>query len=158
MSIKEIKNKTSAEGLRIGIVGARFNNFIVDALISGAVDTCLRFGANEKDVAIVRVPGAVEIPFACKLMAESKKFDCLVAVGAVIKGATDHYAYVCKMTVDGISKVSLDFNIPIGFGVITVDSIEQAIERAGSKAGNKGSDAAIAAIEMTCLKKSILHK
>ena len=142
-------------GARFGIVVGRFNGFIGESLLSAAIDTLVRHGASEGDIEVVRVPGAYEIPLAAKRMAASKKYDALIALGAVIRGATPHFDYVAGECSRGLSQVSLQFDIPVGFGVLTVDSIEQAIERAGTKAGNKGADAAMAALEMVNLLRNL---
>ncbi len=143
-----------ASGLRFGIVVSRFNEFMTQRLLEGALDALIRHGAKEEDIEIVRVPGAFEIPLMTKVMANSKKYDAIVALGVVIRGATPHFDYVATEVAKGIAQVQLETGIPIGFGIITADTIEQAIERAGSKAGNKGWQAAIAAIEMiNVLKK-----
>jgi 6,7-dimethyl-8-ribityllumazine synthase len=145
---KVLEGDLQARGLRVGIVVGRFNSFIGERLLEGAIDTLVRHGANEADIAVVRVPGAYEIPLAAKKMAASDKYDALVALGAVIRGSTPHFDYVAGECSKGLGQVSMDSGLPVGFGVLTVDTIEQAIERAGTKAGNKGADAALAAIEM----------
>ncbi|MBP3295826.1 MAG: 6,7-dimethyl-8-ribityllumazine synthase, partial [Lachnospiraceae bacterium] len=132
----------------VGIVASRFNSFIVQKLLDGAVDGLVRHGVEEKNISAMWVPGAFEIPLAAKKMAESDKYDAVIAVGAVIRGSTTHYDYVCAEVSKGIASVSLSAGKPVLFGVITTENIEQAIERAGSKAGNKGYDCALAAIEM----------
>jgi len=136
---------------RYAIVVARFNSFVVESLLEGAVDTLRRHGIGEKDITIVRVPGAFEMPLAVKKVAMSGDYDAVVALGAVIRGGTPHFEYVAGECVKGISQVSLDSGIPVSFGVLTVDSIEQAIERSGTKAGNKGAEATLGAIEMVSL-------
>ena len=136
------------EGMKVGIVASRFNEIIVNKLLGGAVDGLVRHGVEEKNISAMWVPGAFEIPLAAKKMAESDKYDAVIAVGAVIRGSTTHYDYVCAEVSKGIASVSLSANKPVLFGVITTENIEQAIERAGSKAGNKGYDCALAAIEM----------
>ncbi len=146
--VKTIEGRLSAEGIRFGLVVGRFNNFIVDSLVSGALDTLIRHGAALADIAVVRVPGAFEIPLAAARMAATGKYDALLAIGAVIRGGTPHFEYVASECVKGLSHVMLSHNIPVAFGVLTVDTIEQAIERAGTKAGNKGAEAALSAIEM----------
>ena len=149
MSINLIEgNVVAKKGLRVGIVASRFNSFIVQKLLDGAVDGLVRHGVEEKNISAMWVPGAFEIPLAAKKMAESDKYDAVIAVGAVIRGSTTHYDYVCAEVSKGIASVSLSTNKPVLFGVITTENIEQAIERAGSKAGNKGYDCALAAIEM----------
>ena len=149
MSINLIEgNVVAKKGLRVGIVASRFNSFIVQKLLDGAVDGLVRHGVEEKNISAMWVPGAFEIPLAAKKMAESDKYDAVIAVGAVIRGSTTHYDYVCAEVSKGIASLSLSVNKPVLFGVITTENIEQAIERAGSKAGNKGYDCALAAIEM----------
>lgn len=146
--MKVLEGNLVAEGLKIGIVAARFNEFIVSKLIGGAEDALKRHGVREDDIELAWVPGAFEIPLIAQKMAHSKKYDAVICLGAVIKGATSHYDYVCAEVSKGIATVSLNSNIPVMFGVLTTDSIEQAIERAGTKAGNKGFDVAVSAIEM----------
>ncbi|BAQ11864.1 riboflavin synthase subunit beta [Bacillus sp. OxB-1] len=138
-------------GLKIGIVVARFNEFITGKLLSGAEDALRRHGVSEEDVAIAWVPGAYEIPLAAKRMATSGKYDAVITLGTVIRGSTPHFDYVCNEVAKGVAAISLQEGIPVIFGVLTTDSIEQAIERAGTKAGNKGWDAAASAIEMANL-------
>ena len=149
--MKVLEGNLVAEGLKIGIVAARFNEFIVSKLIGGAEDALKRHGVREDDIELAWVPGAFEIPLIAQKMAHSKKYDAVICLGAVIKGATSHYDYVCAELTKGIANVSLSTGIPVLFGVLTTDNIEQAIERAGTKAGNKGADAAKAAIEMANL-------
>ena len=141
--MKTVEGKVVAEGLKIGIVGARFNEFIVSKLISGARDGLVRHGVNDDDITLAWVPGAFEIPLVAKKMALSGKYDAVICLGAVIRGATSHYDYVCAEVSKGIAAVSLEAQIPVMFGVVTTDNIEQAIERAGTKAGNKGYDCAL---------------
>ena len=150
-----LEGKVVAEGLKIGIVAARFNEFIVSKLIGGAEDALKRHGVREDDIELAWVPGAFEIPLIAQKMAHSKKYDAVICLGAVIKGATSHYDYVCAEVSKGIATVSLNSNIPVMFGVLTTDSIEQAIERAGTKAGNKGFDVAVSAIEMCNVIKTL---
>lgn len=145
----------NGEGLRIGIVVGRFNEFITSKLLSGAEDALKRHGVNEGDVAIAWVPGAFEIPLAAKKMAQSGKYDAIITLGTVIRGATPHFDYVCSEAAKGVSRVSDSAGIPVIFGVLTTDSIEQAIERAGTKAGNKGWESAAGAIEMANLMKKL---
>jgi len=140
-----------AGGKKFGIIAARFNDFITERLVNGAVDALKRSGAADEDITLVKVPGAFEIPLIAKKMAEMDKFDAIICLGAVIRGATSHYDYVCAEVSKGVATVSLDANVPVIFGVLTTDTIEQAVERAGTKAGNKGFDCAIAAIEMANL-------
>ncbi len=144
-----------AQGLRFGIVISRFNDFICDRLLGGALDALRRSGCDEESVDTFKVPGAFEIPLVAKKVASSGRYDAVICLGAVIRGATPHFDYVANEVSKGVASVSLDCNVPIAFGVLTTDTLEQAIERAGSKAGNKGWDAAMAAIEMANLLKSI---
>ena len=153
--MKTVEGKVVAEGLKIGIVGARFNEFIVSKLISGARDGLVRHGVNDDDITLAWVPGAFEIPLVAKKMALSGKYDAVICLGAVIRGATSHYDYVCAEVSKGIAAVSLEAQIPVMFGVVTTDNIEQAIERAGTKAGNKGYDCALGAIEMIILTRQL---
>lgn len=146
-----------ARKLRVVCLVGRFNSFIGDRLLEGAQQTLVSHGMNVDDIDVVMVPGAYEMPLAAKKLAENGNYDAIIALGAVIRGATPHFDYVAGECSSGLSKVGIDFNIPIGFGVLTVDSIEQAIERAGTKAGNKGIDAALAALEMVNLLR-ILDK
>ena len=150
-----IEGNLIAQGLKIGIAAARFNEFIVSKLVSGAEDGLQRHGVKESDIDLVWVPGAYELPLAAKKMAKSGKYDAVICLGAVIRGSTPHFDYVCAEVSKGVANVSLDSEVPVIFGVITTDSIEQAIERAGTKAGNKGFDAASTAIEMANLLKQI---
>lgn len=149
MGINLIEGKVVAKpGMRVGIVASRFNSFIVSKLLDGAVDGLVRHGVEEENITACWVPGAFEIPVIARKMAESDKYDAVIAVGAVIRGSTSHYDYVCSEVSKGIAQVGLQTGKPVMFGVITTENIEQAIERAGSKAGNKGYDCALAAIEM----------
>ena len=150
-----IEGNLIAQGLKIGIAAARFNEFIVSKLVSGAEDGLQRHGVKESDIDLVWVPGAYELPLAAKKMAKSGKYDAVICLGAVIRGSTPHFDYVCAEVSKGVANVSLDSEVPVIFGVITTDSIEQAIERAGTKTGNKGFDAASTAIEMANLLKQI---
>ncbi len=152
---KTFEGNLDAKGLRVGLLVSRFNSFISDRLVEGAIDGLLRHNAEKEDINIVRVPGAYEIPPAAKKMAESGRYDAIVCLGAVIRGATPHFDYVSAEVSKGVASVSLDSGIPVAFGVLTTDTIEQAIERAGSKAGNKGFDAAMAAVEMANLYKAL---
>ncbi len=147
------EGKLNAKGFRFAIVVSRFNSFITDRLVEGALDALKRHGADENKVDIYRVPGSFEIPLAAKLVARKKDIDAVICLGAVIKGATPHFHYVASEVTKGIAQSSLELEKPIAFGIITSDSIEQAIERAGTKAGNKGYDAAMSAIEMANLIK-----
>ena len=153
--MKVLEGNLVAEGLKIGIVAARFNEFIVSKLIGGAEDALKRHGVREEDIELAWVPGAFAIPLIAQKMAHSQKYDAVICLGAVIKGATSHYDYVCVEVSKGIATVSLNSNIPVMFGVLTTDSIEQAIERAGTKAGNKGFDVAVSAIEMCNVIKTL---
>lgn len=140
-------------GLRVGVVAGRFNELIVSKLVGGALDALKRHGVEEENVDVAWVPGAFEIPLIAKKMAESGRYDAVVTLGAVIRGSTPHFDYVCNETAKGVASLSLSTGIPVIFGVLTTDTIEQAIERAGTKAGNKGWEAAAAAIEMANLSK-----
>jgi 6,7-dimethyl-8-ribityllumazine synthase len=153
--IKVHEGPLDATGLRFGIVAARFNDFIVDRLLSGAIDALVRHGANPAEIEVVRVPGAYEIPLALKKLAAGRRHDALIALGCVIRGATPHFDYVAGEATRGISQASLGYDVPIGFGLLTVDTIEQAIERAGTKAGNKGADAAMSAVEMATVLRQL---
>lgn len=144
-----------ANHMKVGIVAARFNEFITSKLLGGAMDGLLRHGVNEEDVQIAWVPGAFEIPLIAGKMAKSGKYDAVICLGAVIRGSTSHYDYVCAEVSKGIAHVSLESDIPVMFGVLTTDTIEQAIERAGTKAGNKGYDCALGAVEMVNLIRDI---
>lgn len=146
--MKIIEGKLNAQGLKFGIVVSRFNEFITSKLLDGALDALLRHGAKEEEIEIVRVPGSFEIPLVAKKMAQSGKFNAVICLGTLIRGATPHFDYIAAEVSKGIAHVSLETGIPVAFGVITTETIEQAIERAGSKAGNKGWDAAMVAIEM----------
>jgi len=148
---KIIEGKIVAKGMKFAIAASRFNDFISGRLIDGAVDTLVRAGADEKDITIYKVPGAFELPHAAKRLAKSGKVDAVICVGAVIRGATPHFEYVSSEVSKGVANVGLDADVPVIFGVLTTDTIEQAIERAGTKSGNKGADAALAAIEMVDL-------
>ncbi len=153
--IKTIEGDFNARGLRFGIVASRFNDFIVDRLLDAAVSTLLKHGVAAGDIEVVRVPGAFETPLALKKLAISRRYQALIALGCVIRGATPHFDYVAGEATRGIGQLSLGEQIPIGFGILTVESIEQAIERAGTKAGNKGADAALAAIEMATVLRQL---
>lgn len=153
--MKNYEGKLVAEGLRFGIIVGRFNEFIGGKLLSGALDGLKRHGVEESEIEIAWVPGAFEIPLAAKKMAKSKKYDAVICLGAVIKGATPHFDFVSNEVSKGIASVSLETEVPVIFGVLTTDTIEQAIERAGTKSGNKGYDAAVTAIEMANLLSSM---
>ena len=151
-----LEGNLTAEGLKFGIVVARFNEFITTKLLGGALDTLHRHAAQDSDIDVAWVPGAFEIPLAAKKMAESGKYDAVICLGAVIRGATSHYDYVCNEVSKGVAQVGLSSGVPTIFGVVTTENIEQAIERAGTKAGNKGADGAMAAMEMANLLKKIV--
>lgn len=152
---KIIEGQLIGEGKRFAIVVSRFNDFITEKLLGGAMDALTRTGAKDKDIDIIKVPGAFEIPLAAKKLAHGDKYHAVICLGAVIRGATPHFDYVSAEVSKGVASVSLDSGIPVAFGVLTTDTIEQAIERAGSKAGNKGFDAAMAAVEMANLYKAL---
>ncbi len=153
--IRTIEGEVSARDLRFGVLAARFNDFIVERLVAAAIDTLTAHGANPADLDVVWVPGAWELPLAASRMASSRRYDALVALGCVIRGATPHFDYVAAEASSGIARVSVTHELAIGFGVLTVDTLEQAIERAGSKAGNKGADAALAAIRMASVMRQL---
>ena len=153
--MKIYEGKLVSEGIRVGIVAARFNEFIVSKLLSGCEDGLLRHGVRSEDIAVAWVPGAFEIPLAAQAMAKSGKYDAVITLGAVIRGATSHYDYVCAEVSKGVVNVSLTTGVPVLFGVLTTDTIEQAIERAGTKAGNKGAECAQGAIEMVNLLRGM---
>ena len=153
--MKTIQGNLIAEGLKIAICASRFNEFITSKLIGGAKDALERHGAKDSDLDLVWVPGAFELPLAAKKLANSGKYDAVICLGAVIRGSTSHYDYVCAEVSKGIAAVSLGSEVPVAFGVLTTDTIEQAIERAGTKAGNKGFDAAVTAVEMANLLRQI---
>lgn len=155
-TITTIEGKLQAEGLTFALIASRFNDFIVSRLIDGAVDFLVRHGAEQNNLAIIRVPGAFEISKAASLLAKTNKYDGIVCLGALIRGATPHFDLLCNETIKGLAKIDLDYNTPIGFGIITADTLEQAIERAGSKAGNKGAEAASACLEMVQVMKQII--
>lgn len=153
--MKKLEGKMVSDGIKIGIVAARFNEFITSKLVDGAIDGLVRHDVKEKDIEVAWVPGAFEIPLIAAKMAKSEKYDAIICLGAVIRGSTSHYDYVCNEVSKGISAISLKYDLPVMFGVITTENIEQAIERAGTKAGNKGYDCALGAIEMVNLIKEI---
>lgn len=153
---KVVEGKISAEGFRFALIVSRFNDFISAKLVEGALDALKRHGAADDLLTVVKVPGAFEIPLAARKLAESGKFDAVICLGAVIRGSTPHFDYVAAEVSKGIAMVGLESKIPVAFGVLTTDNLEQAIERAGSKAGNKGWDAAMAAMEMANLFKNIV--
>jgi 6,7-dimethyl-8-ribityllumazine synthase len=150
-----IEGKLSAEGLKFGIVVGRFNSFITERLLEGAIDCILRHGGSKENIEIVKVPGSFEIPLTAKKLAKSGKYDAVICLGAVIRGSTPHFDYVANEVTKGIAQVSLETEVPISYGILTTDTIEQAVERAGTKMGNKGFDAAMVAIEMANVLKSI---
>lgn len=150
-----LEGQLSAEGLKFGIIVSRFNDFISSRLVEGAMDALLRHGATEEQVSVIKVPGAFEIPLTAKKLAESGRYDAVICLGAVIRGSTPHFDYVAAEVSKGIASVALESRIPVTFGVLTTDNLEQAIERAGSKSGNKGYDVAMAAIEMVNLFKEL---
>lgn len=153
--MKLYEGKLVSEGIKVGIVCARFNEFIVSKLLGGCEDVLLRHGVRPDDIAVAWVPGAFEIPLIASKMAKSGKYDAVIALGAVIRGSTSHYDYVCSEVSKGVANVALNSDIPVMFGVLTTDTIEQAIERAGTKAGNKGADCAQGAIEMVNLIRAL---
>ena len=153
--MKIIQGDLQAKGLRFGIVVSRFNDFITSRLLEGAEDALVRHGAKADDIDAVRVPGAFEIPLAAKKMALTGKYDALICLGTVIRGATPHFDYVASEVSKGVAQVSMEHSVPVAFGVLTTDTIEQAVERAGTKSGNKGWDAAVTAIEMAQLLKRL---
>lgn len=153
--MRVLEGKLVASGLKVGIVAARFNEFIVSKLVAGARDGLLRHDVKDEDIDLAWVPGAFEIPLIASKMVKSGKYDAVICLGAVIRGATSHYDYVCSEVSKGIANVSLSSDIPVMFGVLTTDNIEQAIERAGTKAGNKGYDCALGAIEMVNLVRQL---
>jgi 6,7-dimethyl-8-ribityllumazine synthase len=148
---KIIEGKLDAGNYRFGIIISRFNSFISERLLEGAIDTLVRHGAANEQLTVVRVPGAFEVPLMAQHMAASKRFDALLCLGAVIRGGTPHFEYISAEVTKGVAMVSLDSGLPVAFGILTTDSVEQAIERAGTKAGNKGAEAAMSAIEMVNL-------
>ncbi len=150
-----LEGMSSGQGRRVAVVVARFNEFITDRLLAGALDALRRAGCADTDVTVARVPGAFELPLACQQLARTGQYEAVVALGAVIRGATSHYDLVAGQCASGIASVALDTGVPVIFGVLTTDTIEQAIERAGSKAGNKGAEAAAAALEMAALHDAI---
>ncbi len=152
---KMYEGHLDASGLRIGIVISRFNEFISTKLLGGAMDALIRHGASDKDVEVAWVPGAFEIPLVAKKMADSGRYDCVICLGCIIRGATPHFDYVAAESSKGIAQVAMKSHCPVAFGILTTETIEQAIERAGTKAGNKGWDAALAGVEMANLLKTI---
>lgn len=155
MKIIEGNVVAESEKVKIGIIASRFNDFVVGHLVDGALDGLKRHNIKEENITLVKVPGAFEIPVIAKKMAEQKQYDAIICLGAVIRGATSHYDYVCNEVSKGIAQVSLEAGIPVLFGVLTTENIEQAVERSGSKAGNKGTECALAAIEMINVIKNL---
>ena len=153
--IKTIEGDMIVRGSRFALLVARFNSFVVESLLEGAIDTLKRHGAEDSHLQIIRVPGAFEMPLAAQRLAATKEYDAIIALGAVIRGGTPHFEYVAGECTKGLASVSMQHDVPMAFGVLTVDSIEQAIERAGTKAGNKGAEAALSAIEMVSLFKQL---
>ena len=153
--MKTLEGQLKADNLKFGIIVGRFNEFISSKLLSGSIDCLVRHGADNDDITVAWVPGAFEIPLVAKKMAATGKYDAIICLGAVIRGATPHFDYVCAEVSKGIASVSMQYETPVSFGVLTTENIEQAVERAGTKAGNKGVDAAMAAIEMADLLKNI---
>ncbi|HIC90586.1 MAG TPA: 6,7-dimethyl-8-ribityllumazine synthase [Syntrophaceae bacterium] len=153
--VKVIEGKISGQGLKFALVVSRFNDFISDRLLQGALDALLRHGAKEADIQVVKVPGSFEIPMVARRLALSKKYHAVICLGAIIRGATPHFQYICSEVSKGVATIGLETGIPTIFGVITADTLEQAIERAGTKSGNKGWNAAIAAMEMINLIKQL---
>lgn len=153
--LKTFEGHFNVKGARFALVCSRFNSFIVDALEGGAVDTLIRHGAKDSDIHIIKAPGAYELPLAVQKVAATGRYDAIIALGAVIRGSTPHFDHVAGECVKGLSSVSLQHGIPVAFGVLTVDTIEQAIERAGTKAGNKGAEAALSSIEMVNLIREL---
>ena len=154
-TLKTFEGDLTVRGAQFAIIASRFNSFIVDSLVEGAVDALVRHGAEEKQIHLVKVPGAFEMPMAAQRLAAKKQYDAIIALGAVIRGGTPHFEYVAGECTKGLANVSAQQDVPIAFGVLTVDTIEQAIERAGTKAGNKGVEAAMSAIEMVNLLKAL---
>ena len=153
--VKMIEGKLDAKGFKFALIVSRFNDFISNKLMEGAIDCLQRHGSAEENITVVKVPGSFEIPLAAMKLADSKEYDAIICLGAVIRGATPHFDYVAAEVSKGIAQTSLQYKTPVAFGVITTDSIEQAIERAGTKSGNKGWDAALSAIEMANLFKQL---
>jgi len=153
--MKVIQGELQAKGLKFAIIVSRFNDFITSKLLDGAVDALLRHGAKDEDIDVIKVPGAFEIPLAAKKVAEKGSYHAMICLGTIIRGATPHFDYVAAEVSKGVASVSLDTGVPIAFGVLTTDSIEQAVERAGTKSGNKGFDAAVTAIEMAQVFKKL---
>ena len=153
--VKVLEGMYNAQGMRFGVVVSRFNEFLTSKLLGGALDCLHRHGADDDDITVAWVPVAYELPLVAKKMAESKKYDAIIAIGVVIRGATSHYDYVCNEAAKGIAQASMSTGVPVSFSLVTTENIEQAIERAGTKAGNKGADGALTAIEMANLLKQL---
>ncbi|RPI25609.1 MAG: 6,7-dimethyl-8-ribityllumazine synthase [Acidobacteria bacterium] len=153
--MKETIGKLNSSGLRIGVVVSRFNSSVTERLLEGVVDILKRTGATESDLEVVRVPGSFEIPLAAKLLAEKGTFDAIVCLSAIIKGQTDHYTFLSSAVTNALASLSIEQGIPVGYGIVTADTVEQALDRAGLKHGNKGVDAALAAIEMANLRREL---
>jgi 6,7-dimethyl-8-ribityllumazine synthase len=153
--MKRLEGELQAEGLKFAIIASRFNEFITGKLLDGAVDALIRHGASEKNIDIIKVPGSFEIPLVAKKVAGKKTYDAVICLGTIIRGATPHFDYIAAEAAKGIATASMDTEVPIAFGVLTTDTIEQAVERAGSKSGNKGWDAAMVAMEMAQLMKKL---
>lgn len=153
--MKRLEGELQAEGLKFAIIASRFNEFITGKLLDGAVDALIRHGASEKNIDIIKVPGSFEIPLVAKKIAGKKSYDAVICLGTIIRGATPHFDYVAAEAAKGIATASMETGVPIAFGVLTTDTIEQAVERAGSKSGNKGWDAAMVAMEMAQLMKKL---
>ena len=153
--LKTLEGDLLARDVRVAIVAARFNEFVVERLVTGAVDALVRHGASEKNIELVRVPGAFDMPIAVRRLALSKRYDAIVALGAVIKGETAHFDFVAGECASGVARAALESGVPVGFGVLTCETMDQAIDRAGGKAGNKGAEAALAALEMSNLLKRL---
>ncbi len=153
--IKTLEGDYAADGARFAVTAARFNEFIVDRLIDGAVDMLRRHGVADQNIHIVRVPGAYELPYAAQRLAQTGDYEAIIALGVVIRGGTPHFEYIAGACAQGLSTVALQSQVPVTFGVLTVETVEQAVERAGAKAGNKGADAALSALEMVSLSRKI---
>ena len=158
MAVKVIEGTLAGAGLRVAIVASRFNELVVDRLVSGALDGLRRVGVDEGDVTLMRTPGAFEIPGVARIAATGGQFDAVICLGAVIKGGTPHFEYVCSGVTSGLTSVAKDADVPVIFGVLTCDTVEQALDRAGVKSGNKGTDAAMAAVEMATLYQKLKGK
>jgi 6,7-dimethyl-8-ribityllumazine synthase len=155
MAHRTIQGQLNSSGMRFAIVASRFNDFVTSRLLSGALDALERTGTAETDITVVRVPGSFEIPLAAKKLVQTKKYDAVICLGTLIRGETPHFDYISSEVTKGIGSVSLESGIPVAFGVLTVDSVEQAVDRAGMKSGNKGSEAALSAVEMVSLLKQL---